>query len=150
MHFDIVQADHSHHGQLVDFQLRMALETEGLQLNRELVHDGVLAVLNDEHKGTYWMAQIEGQRVASMLVMSEWSDWRNGRVLWIHSVFVEPKHRRQGVFKAMYEFLKKRVQEDDTLKGLRLYVDTSNDRAQRVYRQLGMNRDHYALYEWMK
>jgi ribosomal protein S18 acetylase RimI-like enzyme len=33
--------------------------------------------------------------------------------------------------------------------GLRLYVDTTNTRAQQVYASLGMNGDHYRVFEDM-
>jgi hypothetical protein len=41
----------------------MALESEGLRLNLEKVSAGVRAVLEDSHKGTYWIAK-ENEKVA--------------------------------------------------------------------------------------
>jgi RimJ/RimL family protein N-acetyltransferase len=43
-----------------------------------------------------------------------------------------------------------RVEADPDLKGLRLYVDKTNQRARNVYQRCGMSRDHYDLFEWMK
>jgi ribosomal protein S18 acetylase RimI-like enzyme len=63
---------------------------------------------------------------------------------------VEPEMRRKGVFKEMYRHIRERVLKDDRVSGLRLYVDISNERARAVYRRIGMDGDHYALYEWMK
>ena len=42
------------------------------------------------------------------------------------------------------------VDEDEGLVGLRLYVDKRNTGAQGTYEALGMTREHYHLYEWMK
>ena len=85
-----------------------------------------------------------------LLTIPEWSDWRNGTVLWIHSVYVAPEFRKRGVFQTLYSHLKDNVAHSTDLRGLRLYVDKTNSVAQKVYSELGMNNQHYHLYEWMK
>jgi len=138
---------------IVDFQLRMARETEDLELDRDTVTRGVAAVLADPTKGIYWVAEREGDPlrvVGSLLTTFEWSDWRDGTVLWIQSVYVVPEERGRGVYRALYEHLKRRVEEDPALKGIRLYVDKRNAAAQGVYERLGMSREHYELFEWLK
>ena len=135
---------------IAQFQIKMALETENLNLDPSIVHMGVSAVLDDPTKGKYWVAEVDGHIVGCLLTIPEWSDWRNGTVLWIHSVYVEPKFRRGGVFKALYLHLKENVLSSPELRGLRLYVDKTNLVAQKVYTELEMDREHYHLYEWMK
>jgi ribosomal protein S18 acetylase RimI-like enzyme len=137
-------------GTIVDFQLRMARETEGLELDLETVRRGVGAVFADPGKGAYWIAEAGGRIVGCLLTTFEWSDWRDGTVLWIQSVYVLPEARGRGVYRALYEHLRARVESSPDLKGLRLYVDLRNTAAQRVYERLGMSREHYALYEWLK
>lgn len=132
------------------FQERMALETEDLRLDPATVRRGVRAVLADPAKGAYWIAQRAGEVVGCLLTVPEWSDWRDGTVLWIHSVYVVPAARRAGVFRTLYSHLRRRVEQSPALMGLRLYVDHENSRAQRVYRTLGMDGEHYRLFEWMK
>ena len=135
---------------IADFQIRMALESEGLELDRATVARGVQAVFDDPAKGTYWIA-CEGEKpVGVLLAIPEWSDWRNATVLWIHSLYVVPEARRRGVFKALYENLKAQVETSPDLAGLRLYVDKANHHAQGAYEALGMTREHYHLYEWLK
>lgn len=134
---------------LVAFQLAMARETEDLELDRSTVEAGVEAVFRDPARGRYWVAVLDGRIVASLLTTPEWSDWRNGTVLWIQSVYVSPGARRRGVYRAMYATLRRRVGEDPSLKGLRLYVETDNIAAQQTYEALGMSRERYLLYEWM-
>ena len=146
----ITSADKNHLSSIVNFQLAMALETENLDLDRDTVEKGVQAVFDDIHKGQYFVCEKDGKIIASLLTLFEWSDWRNGQVLWIHSVYVDPKHRNQGVFKNMYHHLKEIVEKDPKLFGLRLYVDHSNHLAQKVYEGLGMDNNHYSLYEWMQ
>jgi len=136
--------------QIVSFQVQMALETENLVLEKRIVEIGVEAVFQDKTKGTYYVAEIEGKVVGSLLTTYEWSDWRNGRVLWIQSVFVEADQRGKGVYRKLYEYVKERVQLDDTdFRGIRLYVDKTNTAAQKVYEKLGMENHHYEMYEWM-
>jgi GNAT superfamily N-acetyltransferase len=135
---------------IAEFQIKMALETEKLNLDLPVVIRGVSAVLDDPTKGKYWVAEVNSQIAGCLLTISEWSDWRNGAVLWIHSVYVEPKFRRAGVFKALYLHLKENVLSSPELRGLRLYVDKTNLVAQKVYTGLEMDREHYHLYEWMK
>ncbi len=135
---------------IAEFQMKMAMETENFQLNLETVSTGVNAVLRDPAKGKYFVAEAGGQVVASLLITFEWSDWRNKWVAWIQSVYVIENYRQKGVFKSMYEHIRNWAQNDDEIAGLRLYVDKSNLRAIKVYQKLGMNGEHYQLFEWME
>ena len=135
---------------IVEFQIRMAKEAEDLTLDRSTVEKGVQAVFDDPHKGAYWIAELEGEVVGCLLTVPEWSDWRNGTVLWIHSVYVIPSARRRGVFRMMYETLKTMVEQSAELRGLRLYVERENEQAQKTYNAMGMDGNHYKLFEWMK
>lgn len=137
-------------GRIVEFQMRMAEETEGFKLDREVVREGVRGVFEEPARGTYWVAEQDGEILGVCLAIPEWSDWRNGTVLWIHSLYVVPEARGHGIFKKLYGYLKKQVEESPRLMGLRLYVDKKNRRAQEVYERLGMSKDHYELYEWLK
>ncbi len=133
-----------------DFQCKMALETEGLKLDPVIVEKGVDAVFDDPSKGKYWVAEMGNEVVGCLLTIPEWSDWRNGTVLWIHSVYVVPQYRKFGVFTSLYKHLEHMVNQSSELRGLRLYVDKRNNSAQRVYERLGMTSEHYELYEWLK
>lgn len=135
---------------IAKFQLQMAFETESLKLDSTTVEKGVSAVMDDPSKGKYWVAEMDGEVVGCLLTIPEWSDWRNGTVLWIHSVYVLPTFRKRGVFKSLYLHVKEMVSGDKGLRGIRLYVDKSNHDAQVVYKSLGMSGDHYHLFEWMK
>lgn len=136
---------------IADFQVRMAFETEnGLKLDPPTVQKGVSAVIDDPSKGKYWLAEVDGKVAGCLLTVPEWSDWRNGTVLWIHSVYVAPEFRKNGVYKALYAHLKEMVSSSSEYRGLRLYVDKTNQNAQKVYEKLGMDGSHYITYEWMK
>ncbi|HBL26142.1 MAG TPA: GNAT family N-acetyltransferase [Acidobacteria bacterium] len=131
-------------------QILMARETEGLELDPDTVGRGVAAVFADPGRGGYVVAESDGRIAGCLLVTPEWSDWRNGTVLWIQSVYVLPEQRGRGVYRALWEHLRERVEASPDLHGLRLYVDKRNTAAQRVYTRLGMTREHYDLFEWLK
>ena len=135
---------------IVDFQVRMARETEGMELDLPTVTRGVQAVFDDPSKGQYWVAESDGRVAGSLLTTWEWSDWRNGTVLWIQSVYVLPELRGSGIYRRMYEHLRERVLDSPDLMGIRLYVDRRNTAAQAVYERLGMSREHYEMFEWLK
>ncbi len=134
---------------LVDFMVLMAKETEDLNLKDEILRQGIKAALVDEQKGIYYIAEINGHIAGSLMTTFEWSDWRNNWVLWIQSVYTYPTFRGKGVYKALYENLKAKVDRGE-YAGIRLYVDKTNTSAQKVYEQLGMDGNHYHFYEWMK
>ncbi len=136
--------------QIVQFQLNMAKETEGIELHLPTVLNGVTAVLNDETKGRYYVAEINEEIVGSLLTTFEWSDWRNGTILWIQSVYVLKEFRRKGVYRNLYSHVKQKVLENKNLNGIRLYADKSNLTAHKTYQKLGMSPDHYITFEWLK
>lgn len=135
---------------IVQFQLAMAHETEHIELNPTVVEKGVTAVIEDDSKGRYYLAEKNGDIIGSLLTTFEWSDWRNGTVLWIQSVYIVPEFRRKGVYSKMYKHIKNLVSEDASLNGIRLYADKENEVAHKTYRKLGMSPDHYITFEWMK
>jgi GNAT superfamily N-acetyltransferase len=135
---------------IADFQIRMARETEEIDLDPEVCAKGVKAVFADPSLGRYFVAEHDRDVVGSLMTTYEWSDWRNGTVWWIQSVFVVPELRGKGIYRRLYEHVQQLVRQSDTVRGIRLYVDIRNAAAQEVYSRLGMNGDHYRLFEWMK
>jgi RimJ/RimL family protein N-acetyltransferase len=135
---------------LLDFQLKMALETENVTLDISTLTLGVQRLFKDPSKGRYYVGEEDSEIMGCLMTTYEWSDWRNGTVLWIQSVYVPKEFRSKGVYKKMYSHILQLVETDPDLKGIRLYVDKSNEAAQRAYEKIGMNGDHYTVYEWMK
>lgn len=135
---------------IVQFQLAMARETEELELDPVILGKGVQALFDDRSLGRYYLAEVAGAVVGSLMITYEWSDWRNGMVWWIQSVYVVPDFRRRGIYAGLYEHVKKLVESESAIRGIRLYVDRRNTVAQEVYTRLGMNGEHYQVFEWMK
>lgn len=135
---------------IVEFQVKMAFETEDVELDYGTVNKGVTAVFKDPQKGKYYVATENDVVVGSLLITNEWSDWRNNWIYWIQSVFIIPEKRGQGIFKQLYLYIQNSIQENNEVAGIRLYVDVTNSSARKVYAKLGMNGEHYKVFEWMK
>src|SRR5437763_17201306 len=106
---------------IIEFQQAMARETESIELDGSIVTRGVHAVFDDPSRGRYFVAEAEGEVIASLLITYEWSDWRCGNVWWIQSVYVRPAHRRRRVYARMYEFVRDAAARDAAVRGIRLY-----------------------------
>ncbi len=147
MGIQIRDAEPSDQAQIAGFNSRLAEETEGKQLDPDLIGPGVAAILADATKCRYWLAIIDGQVAGQIMVTYEWSDWRNGMLWWIQSVYVPAQFRRMGAFSALYQHIESLVKEDQNACGLRLYVENNNTRAQETYRNLAMTEPGYIVME---
>jgi len=134
----------------------MAWETEHKALDTGTVHAGVAAGIADPLKARYFIAMQDapvagretiGSAIGTLMLTREWSDWRNGDWWWIQSVYVDPAHRRQGVFAALYRHVERLARATPGVIGLRLYVERDNVRAQSTYAALGMVDAGYRIFE---
>lgn len=132
---------------LVDFNARMAWETEQKTLDPEVLRRGVEAALVDPDRLRYWVAEQHGTIVGQAAATREWSDWRCGWIWWLQSVYVRPESRGQGVFRALYRQIEAEARANPEVIGLRLYVEHANAAAQQTYRSLGMQSGGYEVYE---
>ena len=132
---------------LVEFNQAMALETESKQLDPDILRRGVEAVFNNEKKGFYVVAEEGGKIVGGLMITYEWSDWRASWFWWIQSVYIVPEARGQGVYTRLYDFVKTKAADAKNVCGFRLYVETENLHAQKVYEKVGMTASHYLLFE---
>ncbi|NOR86472.1 MAG: GNAT family N-acetyltransferase [Bacteroidales bacterium] len=150
MTINIRLADEKDMATIASYQVEMAWETETFKLDLETVTKGVQAVFKNPELGRYYIAEVDDKIVASLLTTYEWSDWRNLKVWWIQSVYVISEFRRKGIFARLYEYIKDKANQDEEVGGIRLYVDKTNTSAQITYQKIGMNGEHYQLFEWMK
>jgi len=134
-------------GLIAEFNRLLAAESEDITLHPDTVAAGVAALLGDPALGRYWLAELDGDAVGQIMTTREWSDWRNGMLWWIQSVYVRPDARGQGVFSALYRHVERLARETAGICGLRLYVDDCNDRARRIYEAMGMADGGYRVME---
>ncbi|MEJ2546123.1 MAG: GNAT family N-acetyltransferase [Calditrichaceae bacterium] len=131
---------------IAEFNRKMARETENLELDGNVILNGVKNLMKQPELGFYIVAKIDNQVCGCLMITKEWSDWRNGLIWWIQSVYIHPDHRRQGIFRKMYQFIMDYAKEQGII-GLRLYVEHSNSIAQKTYTELGMRKCDYHIYE---
>lgn len=133
---------------IVDFNQKMAFETENIILNPNTIYFGVKTGLENPEKARYYLAIVENKIAGSLMITKEWSDWRNCDIAWIQSVYILPEFRRKGIYSALYNHIQQLVY-DGKFGGIRLYVDKTNLKAIQTYSNLGMNGEHYQLFEWI-
>ena len=144
----IREADLDDTQRIVLFNQAMARETEGRELDRKTLTKGVESLLKDPSRGRYFVAVKDDEVVGQVMVTTEWSDWRNGSVWWLQSVYVSKRHRREGVYRLLHEYVRETARSEKVI-GIRLYVERDNLPAQETYRALGMARSQYLMFEEM-
>ncbi|QDV21886.1 GNAT family N-acetyltransferase [Aureliella helgolandensis] len=132
---------------IVDFNCAISRETEGKELDREVVARGVARGIRQGDEVTYFVAEADQDLAGCLMLTREWSDWRDGWLVWIQSVYVTQEFRGRGVFRRLLETATERVQQDPDVVGLRLYVEVENERAQQVYRKTGFQDPNYKVLE---
>ncbi len=132
------------------YNAAMALETESKTLDLPTLTAGVQRVFDEPSHGRYFVAEHpEHGVVGCAMVTYEWSDWRNGVLWWLQSVYIHPEHRRRGVFGMIYDAIRQAGEASGGVIGYRLYVEKDNTPAQQTYRKLGMVPGGYEVYEAM-
>ena len=134
---------------IVRFNIEMALESENLRLDTEKVRRGVEKPLADPSLGRYYLAYRGDEILGQIQVTLEWSDWNNAEYWWIQNVYVVPSARRQGIYRALHNYVKNLAEAAGACR-LQLYVDAENVAAQAVYKKLNMTQSHYLIFEQME
>ena len=134
--------------QVVRFNSALAFETESKALDFTILEAGVSqALVEPDQRLRYWVVESLGQVVGQAAISREWSDWRNGWIWWLQSVYVGAEHRRCGVFRALISHIRRTAELEKNVIGLRLYVEHANLHAQQVYRAAGFEPGGYQVYE---
>ncbi len=132
---------------IVDFNIALCRETEGRELDRATVTEGVKRFVSEPMRGEYFLAVIDGEVVGQTAHTFEWSDWRNGEIWWIQSVYVKPQYRGSGVFRALFAHIKQLGDADTECCGIRLYMERENHAARQSYLNLGFKETGYEVFE---
>jgi GNAT superfamily N-acetyltransferase len=139
---------------IVEFNRRLALETESKVLDPAILEAGVACALADPDRLRYWVAEFDGEArpVGQAAITREWSDWRMGWIWWFQSVYVAAPFRGRGVFRSLYRHIRAEARSLPDVIGLRLYVEDSNAPAHKTYHAVGMRPGGYSVYEdlWIK
>ena len=131
---------------LVNNNQALAQETESLELNKNILRDGIEQALK-RRECHYFVAMMDENVVGQSMITYEWSDWRNGVIWWIQSVYVLPRYRKQGVFRSLFLHIENLARSNPQVKAIRLYVMSNNNTGQRTYKKLGMDDSGYIVFE---
>ena len=131
---------------LVNNNQALAQETESLELNKNILRDGIEQALK-RRECHYFVAMMDENVVGQSMITYEWSDWRNGVIWWIQSVYVLPRYRKQGVFRSLFLHIESLARSNPQVKAIRLYVMNNNNTGQRTYKNLGMDDSGYIVFE---
>ncbi len=132
---------------IVEFNCRLAEETEHKQLDRATITRGVQRALDQPSLCRYFVAEVGGLVIGQTMITFELTDWRDGLFYWLQSVYVEPSQRSQGVFRALFEHVLAAARQDPDVRGVRLYAEHENVAALATYQRLGFKPSGHALYE---
>ena len=148
MAFEIIirEASASDITALAENNQALAQETENIQLNSETLLSGVSNALEREDCH-YFVAELNGEVAGQTMITYEWSDWRNGLMWWIQSVYVRTEYRKKGVFRSLFKHIEHLARNRPEVKALRLYVMKNNSSGTNTYKTLGMQDSGYLVYE---
>ena len=139
-------ADQSDVPTLIEYNLSLAYESESILLDKNILRLGIEKAL-ELNDCRYIVAELDNKIVGQTMITSEWSDWRNGEIWWMQSVYVNPDYRKRGVFQNILKYIENLAEEIPEIKALRLYVIDDNHIARRAYQNLGMKNSGYLVYE---
>ncbi len=132
---------------VVDFNAKLATESEQKQLDSDVLTRGVAMLLSRPELGRYFVAEADDRIIGQIMITYEWSDWRCGMFWWIQSVYVVPEFRQRGVFRSLFQHVETAAQNDGGVCGLRLYVERENEAAIATYQRMQMKPAGYHVYE---
>ena len=132
---------------LTRFNCQLSVETEGKSLDEATVRSGVMNGLRAGDEVQYFVADFEGNVIGQLMMTREWSDWRDGWMYWLQSVYVQVDYRNQGVFRSLLNAAQEFLQNRGDVACLRLYVEDENEPAMSAYRKLGFDFPGYRVME---
>lgn len=132
---------------IVEFNQRLARETEDKVLDPAILQRGVHHALTQPDRLRYWVAEVDARPVGQAAISREWSDWRDGWLWWLQSVYVVQDWRGRGVFRALLRHITADARAEGDVIGLRLYVESHNHDARASYQALGFQPSGHHVME---
>lgn len=130
---------------LISFTVLEAKEAEGIDLSPGNVRRSVLAALENDSLGKYWvLARDNDEIIGNVSVIREWSNWNNGYYWWIQSLFIQLDFRGLGLMQMLIDTVKEEARKGGGLE-LRLYAHSTNKRAIKAYRKSGFSESDYHI-----
>jgi len=146
--FDIIHPTEEYSKDLARFNTEMAFETEGKKLVDETINSGCLNLIKQPKYGSYFTAiKAEDKKaIGSLLTTYEYNIALNKPIHWIQSVYVESEYRGCGIFRSLYDKTIEEARKNNSYS-VKLYVETTNEKAKGVYSKLGMSNNNQEINE---
>lgn len=133
---------------LVTFSLLLADETEARVLKPDRVKSGIKSVLDDPSKGIIFVACDNNIVIGCFMINGkEWSEWRNGYILWLTGTYTSSKYRRKGVRKALFDHAISWGKSQPQVIGFRGYRHKTNNAIHSAALTGGMKETEYRINE---
>jgi GNAT superfamily N-acetyltransferase len=130
---------------LVSFAIQEAKEAEDIELLPENVRRGILAALENDSLGRFWVLTEENEEIiGNVSVIREWSNWNGGYYWWIQSLFILPEFRGAGLIRNLINAVKDAAHGGGAID-MRLYVHGKNERAIKAYQKVGFSESVYRI-----
>ena len=130
-----------------EFNCCLAKETENKTLDRTIVLNGVKRGMELGDEVQYYVAEDDAGVIGQIMLTREWSDWRNGWMIWLQSVYVSPEKRGAGVFRMLFQRSIDMARLRCNPVCVRLYVEHENEIAIPAYHRLGFQVSGYQVME---
>jgi GNAT superfamily N-acetyltransferase len=134
---------------VIDMVINLAVETENKKLDRELIYQSVLELVNTPNFGFYQLS-FSGETICGMnLVTYEYNIKLSKKVIWLQTVYVDKQFRSKGVFKGLLGKLCEitRNTDENFYNRLKLYMEKDNQTAHQVYLKSGFRVTEDILFE---
>ncbi|MCK5406125.1 MAG: GNAT family N-acetyltransferase [Candidatus Krumholzibacteria bacterium] len=132
---------------IADCNCLLAEETEDKTLDRSVLVSGLRRGFASPGMCRYFIAESGGRRAGMTMLTYELTDWRDGVIWWLQSVYVLPDFRNLGVFRTVYHHIERLARSSAEVRALRLYVRRDNRHALETYKALGMSDAGYEVLE---
>jgi ribosomal protein S18 acetylase RimI-like enzyme len=93
-------------------------------------------ILRDPSRARIFVAREAGKVIAMAALHFTTSTAEGGKAAWFEDCIVRPEYRRQGIGKALLEFVLAQARAEGALR-VTLLTDADNERAQALYRKAG-------------
>ena len=131
---------------IAENNISLALETENRRIDIGTIQKGVQKVFSDPARGFYILAENDNNIIGQVFITTEWSDWRNAPIWWMHRIYVQKNWRNKGVLSLLLQELKK-IAIKKKVFALRLYVFKENKEAIAIYKKLGFENAPFIILE---
>ncbi|KAH0486548.1 MAG: hypothetical protein KVP17_003205 [Porospora cf. gigantea B] len=128
---------------LAQFYKQLALESQGRRVDLDLLRKSLQHALTSQ-SAHILLIQVGPKPVASLRFRDHWNLMKAAYVYDIDGVYVTPEHRRQGLYRKLFEAVRDIAGHGDPV--LRVEVEEGNTGAQEALKHMGLARSSALIF----